>query len=140
MQEIMFEIIISILLIICYIVASIIIYQLRKTIRCYREENMHLRRRLDEEENKHLELKIPKLSNPILSNHILEEHNATEVLYSIDYERLCESGNEKIIKSHLANTITEKLLEDDVFRFVVEQNILDNEVAITAILKVLKEK
>lgn len=135
----MYEIIIAILFIIFVSIALITFFRMRKTIKSYHEENLHLRRRLDEaeNENKRFELKFPNL---IRENHILEEHNATEVLTSYDYERLWESGNRNIIKSHLACCITEQLLNDDVFRFVVDQNMLEDTVSITAILKVLKEK
>lgn len=136
----MFEIITTILFIIFVSVALIVFFRMRKTIRDYQEENMRLQRRLDEEENKHLEFKIPKLPNLIRENCILEEHNATEVLTLYDYERIWESGNKNIIKSNLAWCITEQLLNDDVFRFVIEQDMLNDEVLITAILKVFKEK
>lgn len=47
----MFEIITVILFIIFVSIALITFFKMRKTIKSYREENMHLRRRLYEEEN-----------------------------------------------------------------------------------------
>ena len=47
----MFEIITAILFIIFVSISLITFFKMRKTIKSYREENMHLRRRLYEEEN-----------------------------------------------------------------------------------------
>lgn len=128
----MFEIITVILFIIFASILLTTFFKMRKTIKSYREENMHLRRILYEEENN----KRKKIVRLECDKPDFKTYNATLELPLEEYRKYFNGEFEMVTKRQLAIEIAERIITDNNIFLEFEEDKLNNNVKITASIRV----
>lgn len=123
----MFEIITTIIFIIFVSISLTTFFTMRKTIKIYREESMHLRRRLYEEEEN-------------LQQYVCDKPDFKTYCASIEVpnskDEKWKSKIDLVTKKQLAIELAERIIKDNNIFLDFEEDKLNNNVKITASIRV----